>query len=114
MLAIVGGAAVTMPVLALAHTALRTSEPNTGVTVAAPSRLVLRFGDPVDARGAWVLLTGPQDTKIGLARPTLQESATLIYSLLPLKRGPWEVWWSVESPDGHRVEGVLSFTVVGL
>jgi len=112
-------AAVALSLVALArpgdaqgHGIVIDSVPKHEETVAAPTRLIIRFNSRLEKRLCSVTLVGPQQASVLLLR---QESDappdTLIYPLPALAPGGYRVKWKVLAGDGHVTEGVLLFTV---
>lgn len=98
-----------LPLQALAHAALRASDPAEGAILAtAPAVLTLEFSEPVSP--LVLRLVAPDGTTTDLAGTA--RNATL--SAVPpadLAEGTWLLSWRVASSDGHPVGGSLTFHV---
>lgn len=122
-LAVFAGAGLTaLP--ALAHPRLLQSTPAAGATVAPPSRIELRFSEPLVARftGGDLVMTrmmmGGQmmdhEMKIGGVTATVSpdDRKVLILTLKrPLAPGAYRLDWRAVSTDTHHVKGQIAFTV---
>lgn len=97
---------------AWAHTALESSTPADGASVAqAPREIALTFTEDVPADGATVTVTGP-DRADRVAGPVTGDGGTLTVPLQPLgPAGTYTVTYRVVSDDGHPVEGTVTFTL---
>ncbi|MEV6984639.1 copper resistance CopC family protein [Sphaerisporangium sp. NPDC051017] len=105
--AVVLGTAVASP--ALAHTALKSSDPKKGATVETLDKVTLTFTESVkfpvvlvrDAAGH-----AYQDGKPELDGPKVTQKLT---GTPP--SGEYTIAWRVVSEDGHPIEGEIPFTV---
>ena len=106
-------AVLAMPLPARAHAALVSSSPAAGDTLAtAPTQLVLRFSEPIDAASSRVELIAPGRHAFVLALTRDPTSvAGLVASLPPLAPGGYRVEWRTLSADGHPVDGSFVFFV---
>jgi methionine-rich copper-binding protein CopC len=96
------------------HGIVIDSTPKHQETVAAPTRLVIRFNSRLEKRLCSVSLIGPQQASILLVRQEADASPdTLVYPLPPLAPGSYRAKWKVLAADGHVTEGTLLFTVDG-
>lgn len=109
------------PQLATAHTQLVSSSPTANATVAAPTKIELRFNEAVigaTAR-ATIAMTGMPGmanhapmaitgftAKLGKDR----KSMTLLLRR-PLTAGTYRVTWTAAGADTHRMSGTFNFTV---
>lgn len=103
------------PAPAAAHAKLVDSEPPAeGVAKGVPETVVLRFDGRVERRYGRFDLVDAAGNRTPLSRveregaPETEVAVRLPRSLPP---GSHRLEWSVVSRDGHRVEGVLAFTV---
>jgi copper transport protein len=98
---------------AAAHARLLGSDPSSGSTLAeAPSRIELRFDDPVEVDLGGVTLTTADRTDIGLDAPTQGIDRTRVEVALPsLDDGTYIALWRVVSEDGHPLQGAITFSV---
>lgn len=108
-------ALVALPAPALAHGALRRSEPASGAHLsAAPSELRLIFNENVELAVARLRLIGPDSAEVPLAPLALApDSATVLVARIvgPLRAGTYTVAWQVAGADGHPVRGTYSFVI---
>jgi methionine-rich copper-binding protein CopC len=97
---------------AAAHTDLVTSTPAAGATLAAaPTAVRLVFEEPVSARLASVVVTGPDGVDHAQGAPTVA-GTVVVQHLSPLTVvGRFRVAYRVVSDDGHPLKGSFSFTV---
>lgn len=109
------------PQVASAHTQLVSSTPPANATVAAPTKIELRFNEAVigaTAR-AEIAMTGmpgmANHTPMPIAGFTAQlgKDRTSMILLLrrPLAAGTYRVTWSAAGADTHRMGGNFNFTV---
>ncbi|MEO7744721.1 MAG: copper resistance CopC family protein [Actinomycetota bacterium] len=95
-----------------AHDELASSTPGDATTVTAPTRVVLRFGEPVLTLGLVVAVTGPGGDA-GSGRPSVA-GATVTQALRsPAPPGRYTTVWRAVSSDSHPVSGTFTFTVDG-
>ncbi|GGQ10461.1 methionine-rich copper-binding protein CopC [Actinomadura coerulea] len=102
-------AATAVP--ASAHTALTSASPEKDSTVAAPSRIVLTYGDPVRLPRVVVTDRSRRQYQAGPARAVDNKVTQAVGGTLP--DGEYTVGWRVVASDGHPVEGTYTFTVRG-
>jgi copper transport protein len=102
------------PGAARAHAGLVSSAPAAGDTLRqAPTRVVLRFTEPVDASSSGLVLLG-SNLRITLApRRDPGDVTALVAALPPLGPGGYRVQWRTLSADGHPVYGSFVFFVAG-
>ena len=94
------------------HAIILESSPKHQETVAAPSRLMLRFNSRIEKKLCSVSLIGPGQTTILLLRQEPDApSNMLIYQLPVLGPGAYRVKWTVLAVDGHVTQGTLVFSV---
>jgi len=105
-----------LPAIALAHGALRRSEPAANARLAAaPRELRLTFTEAVELAVARLTLTGPSGDTVALAPLTLApDSAHVLVTAIraPLVAGRYTVAWQVAGRDGHPVRGRYGFTLL--
>lgn len=103
------------PAPAAAHAKLLDSEPPAeGVAKGAPASVLLRFDGRVERRYGRFELVDAAGTRTPLSRVEREgapENEVTVGLPRALPPGAHRLEWSVVSRDGHRVEGVLSFTV---
>jgi methionine-rich copper-binding protein CopC len=100
-----------MPLPALAHAGLASSEPADGdVMSSAPTEVVFTFTEPV-AGPAFVTVLGPDGSNVAEGDAVI-DGATVTQStkLLP-QQGAYTASYRVISADGHPVVGTIHFTV---
>lgn len=97
---------------AAAHTALEASSPKDGGTIdVAPSRVLMRFTEPVLNSGYRLVVIGPDDRayQAGAAQIAGKE---VTQALKPLgASGEYRVEFRIVSADGHPLTGGLRFTL---
>jgi len=114
------GAALMVPVPALAHVKLVSSTPVANAVVAAPTKLQLVFSEPVVAKLSGVDLemtempgmkmTSPHKMQVSIS--VAGDGKTMSVSLpRPLTRGGYKLVWYAVANDTHRVDGNFSFKV---
>lgn len=110
-LAVAVTAVVTTAASADAHSELVASAPQAGATVGRQTdRLVLVFGEPVDAGSAQVVVLGPGDSDAVSGRPVVTGS-TVEVPLHLVRAGAHRATYRVVSADGHPVVGEVRFAV---
>ncbi|MEU9867552.1 copper resistance CopC family protein [Actinomadura sp. NPDC048021] len=102
-------AATAVP--ASAHTALTSASPEKDATVAAPSQIVLTYGDPVRLPRVVVTDGSGRQYQTGPARAVDNKVTQAVGGTPP--DGKYTVGWRVVASDGHPVEGAYTFTVRG-
>ncbi|MEU9844590.1 copper resistance CopC family protein [Actinomadura sp. NPDC048032] len=102
-------AATAVP--ASAHTALTSASPEKDATVAAPSQIVLTYGDPVRLPRVVVTDGSGRQYQTGPARAVDNKVTQAVGRTPP--DGKYTVGWRVVASDGHPVEGAYTFTVRG-
>ena len=112
---------LTAPQIAAAHTQLVASSPAANATVAAPTKIELRFNEAVigaTAR-ATIAMTGMPGMASHAPMPITgftaqmgkdQKSMTLLLRR-PLAAGTYQVSWTAAGTDTHRMSGNFNFTV---
>ncbi len=105
------GALLACPTAASAHADYVSSSPGNGASItSAPSRITVKFNEPISLGSGGVRLldgTGAQIAVTGTARGntiTIRPSSTL-------KPSRYAAAWHVLSDDGHLVSGASSFAV---
>ena len=103
---------LALPVTAVAHATLESSDPRADSVVAvAPNVISLSFSEPVDTIGARLRVTAPDGSRYEAGQPTTK-GRVLRSQLRPgLPQGTSIVTWSVISDDGHRLSGAFIFSV---
>ncbi|MEI7932732.1 MAG: copper homeostasis periplasmic binding protein CopC, partial [Alphaproteobacteria bacterium] len=109
---------------AFAHAELVSSTPAANATVAAPTRIVMHFGEALEGKlsggeitSAQMMMAGKMVThvmKIEGVKASLDpaDHKTLILTLdAPLGAGTYKVAWHAVSTDTHRETGTFTFTV---
>lgn len=109
LLLTVGGAAP-----AAAHTALVSSDPAEGATVAtAPAQVTLTFTEAALALGTVVEVRGPDERVVSAGEPVLTGTSVSQALAGELPAGRYTALWRATSADGHPIEGTLTFTAEG-
>jgi methionine-rich copper-binding protein CopC len=101
---------------AMTQQSLRRSEPAAGRVSAPPRELRLTFSERVEMALTAVELVGPDGKVVPLAAFRLAPAAPNSVIAMPrsaLGPGEYTVLWEAGGPDGHRVLGRFTFTVVG-
>ena len=102
---------------AFAHTALQSTVPADGSTVAsadAPKQVRLVFNQPVDAPAGGIRVftaAGERVDQGGDPGYAPGDRKTVVFDLPALSAGTYVVTWRVVSQDAHPLNGVFSFTV---
>lgn len=110
-----------LPQVASAHTKLVSSTPTAEATVAAPTKIELRFNEAVIGATARsdIAMTGMPGMASHAPMPITgftaklgkdSKSMTLLLRR-PLAAGTYRVTWSAAGADTHRMGGNFSFTV---
>jgi len=102
------------PGAARAHAGLVSSAPAAGDTLRqAPTRVVLRFTEPVDASSSRLVLLGSNLRTTLAVRRDPGDVTALVAALPPLGPGGYRMQWRTLSADGHPVDGSFVFFVAG-
>ena len=107
-------ALVADPRPALAHGALKSSNPKAGAHLAAaPRELRLTFTEPAELAVARIELLGPDSAAVALSPLRFGDATTVVITDIigPLAAGTWTVAWQVAGRDGHPVRGRFRFTI---
>ncbi|MGI5281829.1 copper resistance CopC family protein [Nonomuraea polychroma] len=96
---------------ALAHDALKSSNPAKGAEVAALTEVELEFTAKV--RMPFVIVRGPGDTPRQAGEPQVDGKVVRQAVKGPLPDGKYTIAYRVVSSDGHPIEGEIPFTVKG-
>lgn len=117
LLAFAACAAMTANV-ADAHSKLIASSPRTGATIAAPSRLALRYDETLTAKSRVELFMTARagktiaPTPLGVAMALAPDRKTLFAKpKKPLAPGRYLLAWHVTAADGDRTDGTVRFAV---
>ncbi|MEX2111005.1 MAG: copper resistance protein CopC [Gemmatimonadaceae bacterium] len=98
------------------HPVLKRSDPAAGAALqSSPSAIALHFSEAPELAMTTVLLRGPRgiETLTDLAIDAVdrfQLSAKVLRELMP---GRYTVTWRTAASDGHPVQGIFAFTVLG-
>lgn len=96
-----------------AHVLLVRSEPAPGAVVDGLDRATLTFSAQLAADGHLVVATGG-GTQRSADRYEVVDASTLVAHFAPpLGEGSQELAWQAVGLDGHRISGLLAFTVAG-
>ncbi|GEM_PF-193157 len=95
---------------ALAHTALKRSDPEKNAKVESLERVELEFTQPV--RLPTVILRGPDGETYHTGKPKVDGALVIQDVADDLPPGSYTIAYRVVSPDGHPVEGEIPFTLV--
>lgn len=118
ILPLVAAAALVSPVAAMAHPKVVSATPAAGATVAAPTKVEIKFSEKLMPKlsGGELMMTGMG----GKAHAPLPMSGVtsvaagdtlVLTSAKPLMAGSYKVNWHIVSSDTHRVTGEHAFTV---
>ncbi len=109
------------PQIAGAHTQLVSSSPAANATVAAPTRIELRFNEAVigaTARATIAMTAMPGMAShdpmaiTGFTARMRKDSKSMTLLLKhPLTAGSYRVTWAAAGADTHRMSGAFDFTV---
>ena len=97
-----------------AHPTLKSANPSTESTVAAPTDIRLSFSEGVIPKLSSVELKDHAGAKIAigkLATDSKDQKQLIVPLQGPLKVGTYTVNWNIVSVDTHRVTGTYSFKV---
>ena len=97
-----------------AHPALLSSAPDQGATLeSAPKEMKLLFSEPIEAAFTTVKLTDPsgKDGPVIKAQAEKADAKAASFTLPVLQSGVYRAYWSALGRDGHRMKGVVSFSV---
>ncbi|WIX98890.1 copper resistance protein CopC [Amycolatopsis mongoliensis] len=110
LLALTGLLAFAGP--ASAHTALKSSSPADGASLAAPPRKVeLTFEEPVTLQPDPIAVTGPDSAKWTVSASSVTD-AVITAAVLPAgPAGAYTLTYKVISDDGDKVTGEVHFTL---
>ena len=120
MTKVVAGVALALVLLvigaapAAAHAELEGTEPASGsVLDAAPTRIVLRFSEPVEtsARSVRIVAAGGAEVDVRRIANGNEGADTVEAELGDLDDGTYVVAWRVTSADAHPVRGAFTFSV---
>lgn len=95
---------------ALAHTALKRSDPEKNAKVESLERVELEFNQPV--RLPTVILRGPDGETYHTGKPKVDGALVTQDVADDLPPGSYTIAYRVVSPDGHPVDGEIPFTLV--
>jgi len=111
---IAASAALMLAGAASAHAHLVKSTPAANATVAAPKAISLTFNEKLT----------PAFSKFELVMPTMNNAAVAVKTAVskdgltitgaptaPLMPGVYKINWHAASSDGHKMDGVVDFTV---
>ena len=111
---LVAGATLLVAGTASAHAHLVKSNPAANATVAAPKTISLTFNEKLT----------PAFSKFELVMPTMNNMAVAVKTAVskdgltitgtpqaPLTPGAYKINWHAASSDGHKMDGVVDFTV---
>lgn len=97
---------------ALAHAALKSSNPAQGATLAtAPQQIELTFAEAVTLPADPVVVTGPDGTKWAAGQPTVSGAKITVPVQPAGPAGAYTVAWKVISDDGDSGGGTIHFTL---
>lgn len=99
---------------AAAHSALVSSDPADGSTLAAaPAHVTLTFNEPAVTLGTVVQVRAADGRVVSAGDPVLTDASVTQDLTGELPAGAYTVLWRVTSADGHPIEGQLTFTAQG-
>ncbi|MDG4827460.1 copper resistance protein CopC [Asanoa sp. WMMD1127] len=97
---------------AWAHNELTASAPADGARLAAPPRqVVLTFAQRLDQRYTQIVVTDGHREPMPARQPTVSGTSATLDLEGDLPDGGYTVAYRVVSPDGHPVQGALTFSV---
>jgi len=109
------------PSIALAHTRVIASTPAEGATAARPRVVTLTFSEALlpPTAAASIVMTAMHGMKNhspmvirNFAAAWSNSNRTMTLTLRqPLRAGTYEVRWQAAGADGHRMNGIVNFTV---
>ena len=105
--------ALTVPAFAHAHLTASTPAANANVP-SGPNELDLTFSEGVNLKFTGVKVTGPHNETVSTGAASLRAggSTTLVVPISArLAAGTYKVDWHVLARDGHKTNGVYTFTV---
>lgn len=107
---VTSGLLMSLPVSALAHAALSSSNIESGTSIAAaPETLELTFGKSV---GLAILELVQEGSNAVTDLAPYRDMAKAHSAVLPnLKQGSYKIRWRAVASDGHVMKGEISFTV---
>ena len=104
---------ITLALTSLFHTALKSSIPAKGATVAAPTAVTLTFTESINVNLTTIAITHADSSVVealvvpkGVASEKVAAPVTK-----PLAAGKYLIKWKTASDDGHVVRGAFAFTV---
>ncbi|HMT45951.1 MAG TPA: copper resistance protein CopC [Novosphingobium sp.] len=113
--------ALGLPAASLAHTSVVASTPAAGATVSGPKLVSLTFGEALSpsTTGVAIVMTAmPGMANHGemiirnFTQGWSEGNRKLTLSLRqPLRAGSYDLRWQAVGADGHRMTGMVSFTV---
>lgn len=99
---------------ASAHAHLVSAAPADKAVVASPNLIEARFSESLEPKFSSFDVTAANGAKVALAQVNVDPKEKKILSAAPqapLAPGAYKVSWHVVAGDGHKSEGVYSFTV---
>ncbi len=104
---------IALALTSLFHTALKSSIPAKGSSVASPAVVSLTFTEAINVKLTTIMITKPDSSVVeSLVVPTGPAAATVGGKVTKtLVAGKYLVKWKTASDDGHVVRGVIPFTV---
>lgn len=110
LLALFGLAFAWLAPAALAHDRLISSDPEDGATVPeVPEQITLVYSANIQDIAPEAVLEDESGTVVHHAAPEISGTEAVL-ELPDLPAGTYDLTWSVVSSDGHRIDGVVSFT----
>ena len=105
-------ALAALPVVALAHAELVTSDPADGATITTPYTLKATFDDELTADGSSIVVEDASGTQVATGTVSDSDEFTLTAELPALPTGTYTVRWTAVSADDAAVErGTYTFNV---
>ena len=117
-LPLIAAAALLSPVAAMAHPKIVSATPAADATVAAPTKVEIKFSEklmPKLSAGS-LMMTGMggkahAPMAVSGVTSTAAGNTLVLTSAKPLMAGSYMVDWHIVSADTHRVAGNYAFTV---
>lgn len=99
---------------AIAHTELQASEPPAGASLSAlPDEIFLDFATAIDVRALRIDLRGPGNSDLLRSGPIADPARAnrVVVGANPAPAGQVVLSWSLLGPDGHPLQGTLTWTI---
>lgn len=114
ILSLVGavGALLMVATQAEAHARVVASTPAASATVASPGTLTVTFSERVVPAFSGLEVVSAAGAKVAVTTTVSEDGKTVSgRTARPLAAGAYSLNWRAASADGHRMTGVIAFTV---